>query len=160
MPDTARDLHSLGDVREAADAVLSELARAYINSGAADETTLADNEAAWSRLALAPRMLTGVTEADPSVTLLGRRRPHPILIAPAAFAALVHADAEIGIARAAAETDTIMCVSTFASTPPAVLAERVPEATRWFQLYVLTDRGATRELIAEAEHSGYEALVL
>jgi isopentenyl diphosphate isomerase/L-lactate dehydrogenase-like FMN-dependent dehydrogenase len=154
------DLHSLADVREAAAAVLSDRARAFINGGAADETTLDDNDAAWARLALAPRVLTGVTEPDTRVTLLGRRRPHPIVIAPTAFAGLVHPDGDGGIARAAADMDTVMCVSTFASTPAAELADRVPELSRWFQLYVFTDRGVTRELIASAEHHGYEALVL
>jgi isopentenyl diphosphate isomerase/L-lactate dehydrogenase-like FMN-dependent dehydrogenase len=32
--------------------------------------------------------------------------------------------------------------------------------SRWFQLYVFTDRGVTRELVATAEAEGYEALVL
>jgi isopentenyl diphosphate isomerase/L-lactate dehydrogenase-like FMN-dependent dehydrogenase len=160
MPGPQLDLHSLADVRDAAEAVLSERARAYINGGAADETTLEDNEAAWSRLALAPRMLTGVTDADPGVTLLGRPRAHPVVIAPTAFAALAHPEAEAGIARAAAQTASTICLSTFGSTPPAALAEQVPEAARWFQLYVFTDRGATRELISAAEAHGYEALVL
>ena len=160
MSEAQLDLHSLADVRDAAENALSDRARAYINGGAADETTLADNDAAWSRLALDPRMLSGVTEPDLSVTLLGRRRPHPIVIAPTAFAALVHTEAEPGIARAAADTRTVMCLSTFASTPPAELADRVPDVTRWFQLYVFRDRGATRALIAAAEAHGYEALVL
>jgi 4-hydroxymandelate oxidase len=154
------ELHSLADVREAAETALSDRARAYINGGAADETTLADNDASWSRLALAPRMLSGVTDPDLAVTLLGRHRSHPIVIAPTAFASLAHPDAEPGIARAAAETSTTMCLSTFASTPPAQLAGLVPEVSRWYQLYVLSDRGKTRELIASAQDSGYEALVL
>jgi 4-hydroxymandelate oxidase len=160
MPGPELDLHSLADVREAAEPALSERARAYINGGAADERTLADNDAAWSRLALVPRVLTGVTQPDPAVTLLGRRRPHPLVVAPTGFAGLVEPDADVGIARAAAATDTIMCLSTFATTPPVELAAQVPEVSRWFQLYVFTDRGATRALISAAEDHGYEALVL
>jgi 4-hydroxymandelate oxidase len=160
MSDPRLDLHSLADVRQAAETALSDEARAYINGGAADETTLADNDASWSRLALAPRMLTGVTDPDLAVTLLGRRRPHPIVIAPTAFAKLVHPDAERAIARAAVDTESVMCLSTFASTSPAVLAEQVPDAARWFQLYVFKDRGESRELIAAAEENRYEALVL
>ena len=104
-------------------------------------------------------MLTGVV-ADPEVTVLGRRRPHPVICAPTAFAALAHPDAEPGIARAAVATGTTMCVSTLSSTPPAELADAVPELSRWCQVYVFTDRGVTRELIATAEAHGYEALVL
>jgi 4-hydroxymandelate oxidase len=36
----------------------------------------------------------------------------------------------------------------------------VPDASRWFQLYVFNDRGVSRELVAQAEENGYEALVL
>ncbi len=163
MTDTAMDLsdlHSLGDVERAAETALSPRARAYINGGACDETTLADNLAAWSRLALVPRMLTGAGAPDLSVTLLGRRRPQPLVVAPTAFAALAHPEAEPGIARAALATGSTLCLSTLASTTAPALAEQVPGCSRWFQLYVFSDRGVTRELVAGAQDSGYEAIVL
>ena len=153
-------LLSLADYGHAAEAALGEVGRAYIAAAATDGITGADNLAAWSRLALAPRMLTGVGTVDPSVTLLGVRRPHPVLIAPTAAAALAHPDAEVAIARAAAGTATTMCLSTLGSTTPAALAAAVPDCPRWFQLYVLRDRGATAQLIATAEDHGFEALVL
>jgi isopentenyl diphosphate isomerase/L-lactate dehydrogenase-like FMN-dependent dehydrogenase len=154
------ELLTLADYERAALAVVSERARAYIGGGAGDEITLADNLDAWSRLALAPRMLTGVAEVDPSVTVLGERLPHPVIIAPTAFAALTHPEAETGIARAAAATATTMCLATLASTPAAELAAAVPQAPRWFQLYVFRDRGVTAELVAAAEAHGYRALVV
>ncbi len=151
---------TLADYERAARTHLSDRARDYIDGGATDEITLADNLDAWRRLALRPRTFTGLADPDPSIELLGRRRPHPLVIAPTAFAALTHPDAEPGIARAAAATDTVMCLSTLASTSPAALAEAVPEAPRWFQLYVFSDRGVTSELIAIAQDNGYEALVV
>jgi 4-hydroxymandelate oxidase len=160
MSDPMTEPHTLADFQRRADTVLSARAQAYINGGAADETTLADNRAAWSRLALVPRMLTGVEDADLSVTLLGRSRPHPVIVAPTAFAALAHDEAEVGIARAALRTQTTLCLSTLASTSPAALADAVPDVSRWFQLYVFSDAGITRELIATAEAHGYEAIVL
>jgi 4-hydroxymandelate oxidase len=160
MSDAMTEPHTLADFQRRADAVLSARARAYINGGAADETTLADNRAAWSRLALLPRMLTGVENPDLSVTLLGRSHPHPVLVAPTAFAALAHDEAELGIARAALATQTTLCLSTLASTPPAALADAVPGVSRWFQLYVFSDAGVTRELIAAAEAHGYGAIVI
>jgi 4-hydroxymandelate oxidase len=151
---------SLADFERAALARMSREALGYIEGGAGDEVTLGDNVAAWRRWALRPRMLVGASECDTSVDLLGRRRAHPVLIAPTAFQRLAHPDGEVAIARAAAATDTIMCVSTFASAGAAAVAETVPETSRWFQLYALVDRGATRELIADAERRGYEALVV
>lgn len=153
-------LISLADYERAAAAVLDEGAHSYLAGGATDETTLRDNLAAWGRLAIRPRMLVGVGQRDPSVELLGRRRPHPVLIAPTAFQRFAHADGEIATARAAAATNTIMCLSTLATTSADALAEAVPEAPRWFQLYVFSDRGISRELVQRAADHGYEALVV
>lgn len=153
-------LTSLADFERAAAAVLDNAAHSYIAGGATDEITLRDNIASWGRLAIRPRVLVGVGHRDLSVELLGRRRPHPLLIAPTAFQRLAHAEGEVATARAAAATDTIMCLSTLATTPAAALARAVPEAPRWFQLYVFSDRGVSRELVARAAEHGYEALVV
>ena len=55
--DPAPPLLSLADYDRAATERMSERARAYILSGAADEITMRDNEAAWRRMALRPRAL-------------------------------------------------------------------------------------------------------
>jgi 4-hydroxymandelate oxidase len=151
---------SLAEYEREALSRMSPEALGYIEGGAGDEVTLADNVAAWRRWALRPRMLVGAGSCDPSVTLLGVRRAHPVVVAPTAFQRLAHPDGEVAIARAAAATGTVMCVSTFASAGAATVADSVPEASRWFQLYALTDRGATRELIDDAARRGYEALVV
>ncbi|HTU94232.1 MAG TPA: alpha-hydroxy acid oxidase [Solirubrobacteraceae bacterium] len=151
---------SLADYERAARATMSEEALAYVEGGAGDEVTLADNVTAWRRWALRPRMLTGASRVDPGVTVLGVARPHPVIVAPTAFQRLAHPEGEVAIARAAAATGTVMCVSTFASAGPAGVAEEVPEVARWFQLYPFSDHGATRTLIADAARLGYEALVV
>jgi 4-hydroxymandelate oxidase len=153
-------LISLADYERAAEASMEPGAHAYAYGGAGDEITLADNLAAWRRLAIRPRMLVGVGHCDPGVELLGVRRPHPLIIAPMAFQRLAHRDGERATARAAAATGTILCLSTLATTNAAELAEAVPAASRWFQLYVFADRGVSRELMAQAVEHGYEALVV
>jgi 4-hydroxymandelate oxidase len=135
-------------------------AHAYVAGGAGDEITRRDNERAWERLAIRPRMLIGVGRRDPGVDLLGRRRPHPVLIAPAALQRVAHRDGEIATATAAAGTGAIMCLSTLATTTPEALAEAAPAGVRWFQLYVFNDRGVSAELVARAAASGFEALVV
>jgi 4-hydroxymandelate oxidase len=92
--------------------------------------------------------------------VLGRDLPHPLIIAPTAFQLLAHPEAEIAMAQAAARTATTMCLSTLATTGVAALAQAVPDARRWFQLYVFRDRGVSRELVAAAVEHGYEALVV
>ena len=161
MPEVDLDqLISLADYERAAEATMAPGAHAYAAGGAGDEITLRDNVDAWRRVALRPRMLVGVGARDPGIDLLGVPRPHPLIIAPMAFQRMAHPDGEVGTARAAAATGAIICLSTLATTSAAELAEAVPEAPRWFQLYVFADRGVSRELMARAVDSGYEALVV
>jgi 4-hydroxymandelate oxidase len=161
QPDTSGSrMISVADYGRAAEASLHPGAFGYYVGGAGDEITLRDNVAAWRRLAICPRVLVGVGKRDPSVTLLGRLRPHPLVIAPMAFQRLAHPEGEIATGRAAAATGTIMCLSTLGTTSAPALAEAVPDAPRWFQLYVFSDRGVSRELVAQAAEHGYEALVV
>ncbi len=153
-------LISLADYERAAEQLIEPAAFGYYFGGAGDEITLRENFAAWRRLAIRPRVLVGVGHRDPAVTLLGKPRPHPLIIAPMAVQRLAHPDGEIATGRAAAATNTIMCLSTLGSTSVPALAQAVPDAPRWFQLYVFSDRGLTWELISQAAEHGYEALVV
>lgn len=153
-------LISLADYERAAEGLIEPAAFGYFYGGAGDEITLRDNAAAWNRLAIRPRMLVGVAQRDTSVTLLGKTRPHPLIVAPMAVQRLAHPEGEIATGRAAAATDTIMCLSTLGTASVRALAEAVPDAPRWFQLYVFSDRGVTRDLITQAVEHGYEALVV
>lgn len=155
-----QELISIADYELAARTQLAPGALAYLDGGAGDEITLRDNVAAWRRLVIRPRPLVPVGRREYAVTVLNKTRPNPLIVAPMAFQRLAHPDGEVGTAIAAAHTNAIMCLSTYATTTPAALAEAVPEVARWFQLYVFTDRGVTRELIAQATEHGYEALVV
>jgi 4-hydroxymandelate oxidase len=132
----------------------------FFAGGAGDEITLADNLAAWRRWQIRPRVLVDVASRDPGTVLLGRARPHPVLVAPTAFHRLAHPDGELASGRAARDTGTVMCLSTFSTVGAAALAEAVPGGTRWFQLYVFRDRGVTRAMVEAAAAAGYEALVV
>src|SRR5438270_10353703 len=160
MADDPDSLITLADYEAAAAATLAPGAHGYYYGGAADEITMRDNLSAWGRIAVHPRMLVGVGERDPSVTLLGRRRPHPLIIAPMAYQKLAHPDGEVATAQGAEATGTTMCLSTFANTSIAALAQAVPGVSRWYQLYVFSDRAISRELIAQAVEHSYEALVV
>ncbi len=131
----------------------------YYQSGAEDEVTLRENRAAFERIKLRPRMLTGVAACDTRVTLLGETLAMPVLIAPAAYQKLAHPEGEAAMARGAGAAGTIMTLSTMANTS---LEEVAIAATGplWFQLYVYKDRGVTESLVRRVEAEGYQALVL
>lgn len=132
----------------------------YYAGGAADERTLRDNVAAFARHRLLPRVLVDVGDVRTDTTILGGDVALPVLVAPTALHGMAHPDAEPGMARAAAQAGTVFCLSTLATTRPSDVAAAVPEGRRWFQLYVLKDRGVSRALLDEALDSGFEAIVL
>lgn len=157
-------LHSLADHEAHARSVLDAATWAYFNGGSADEVTLRANAAAWSRLALRPRVLRPLAGLTPQVTLLGRTLPHPLLVAPVAFQRLAHPDGERATAQAAAAQGAGFVLSTQASTPlEDVAADVLNDPGRgplWFQLYFQRERAATLDLVRRAAAAGFEALVL
>jgi 4-hydroxymandelate oxidase len=132
----------------------------FLAGGAGEELTLEDNLAAWSRLRLRPRVLRDVSAPDTATTVLGTSLALPVLVAPVGFQQLAHADAECATARAAAGAGSLMVISTRASRRLEDIAASAPHAPRWFQVYVLRDRGWTAELVERAVASGCAALML
>jgi isopentenyl diphosphate isomerase/L-lactate dehydrogenase-like FMN-dependent dehydrogenase len=132
----------------------------YFAGGAGDELTLRDNVAAWSRWRLRPRVLVDVSEVTTATEILGAPVSMPALVAPVAYQRLVDPEGEIGMARAAAEAGTVICLSTLATTVPSELAAAVPAGRRWFQLYCFKDEAVTRALVDEAIEAGFEAIVV
>src|SRR4029077_4031767 len=51
----------------------------YIDGGAEDEHTMAEDSAGLRRIGFHPRILRGVGKPDPSTTLLGRPLPLPLV---------------------------------------------------------------------------------
>ena len=145
-----------GRARERLDAALFD----YIAGGAADEWTLGENRAAWSRLQILPRMLRGAGTRSLATTVLGTPVSFPVLVAPMAFHGLCHLDAEAATARAAAAEGTILCASTVSNCSLEAIADASAGAPRWFQLYVYRDREITRDLVGRAAAAGYSALCL
>jgi L-lactate dehydrogenase (cytochrome) len=131
----------------------------YIDGGAEDERTMAENSAAFHRIGFHPRVLRGVGEPDPSTTLLGRPLPLPLVLAPTGFTRIADPDGELAVARAAARAGLPYTLSTLSTRS----IEEVAEASggpKWFQVYVWRDRGLVKEMIGRAASAGYEALVL
>jgi isopentenyl diphosphate isomerase/L-lactate dehydrogenase-like FMN-dependent dehydrogenase len=146
------------DYERLAAAGLEPGAHGYFAGGAGDEWTLRENVDAWRRWTLRPRLLVDVETCTTATTVLGQDVSMPLLVAPVAFQRLAHPDGEVGMARAARDAGTIMCLSSLStSTLHEVAAVGGP---RWFQVYVWRDEGLTRELVAQARDEGYAALAL
>jgi len=137
---------------------------AYLDGDAADGLTRRDNEDAWQRLRLWPRVLRPLAGGHTRCSLLGRTWPSPLLIAPTALHRLAHPDGEAASALAAGVLGAGYVLSTLSSLPLEDVARVfLPEPQRgplWFQLYWQPDRGLVAELLQRAEAAGFEAIVL
>ena len=151
---------SLADFEALAKSRLPHMAYEYVAAGAGDEITLRDNELAFDRLKLQPRVLTDVSAIDLGVTLFTQRLDHPILLAPAAYQRLIHPEGELATVRGAAAARAILVASCFATTAIEEMAREADHSRLWFQLYVNPDRGFTRDLVQRVEAAGCSALMI
>ena len=132
----------------------------YVAGGAGSEATMRANLEAFECARLRPRMLAGTAERDLSVEVLGLRSPVPFLLAPVGVLSIVHAEAELGVARASKATGVPMILSSAASTSLEDVAAELGDAPRWFQLYWWADRELAGSLVDRAGETGYGAIVV
>jgi len=137
---------------------LDPVHRDYFAGGAGEERTVRENEAAFARRRLVPRVLRGVGERDLRTTLLGTALSMPLLLSPTAFHLLAHPSGEAGTAGAAAAEGVAMVVSMAATQPIEQIA--ATGATLWFQLYPQPDAAFEKRLIRRVVDAGCRALVV
>jgi L-lactate dehydrogenase (cytochrome) len=130
----------------------------YIDGGAEDERTLADNSAAFARILFRPRVLREVGEVDPSTTLLGQPVPYPMVLAPTGYTRVADPQGELAVARAADRASLPYALSTMATRSIEEVAA-VSHGRKWFQVYTFRDRGLVKDMIARAAEAGYEAIM-
>ncbi|TWH75405.1 L-lactate dehydrogenase (cytochrome) [Modestobacter roseus] len=128
--------------------------------GAGDEDTQRADRAAFDRWAVVPRVLRDVSARDTSVELFGRRLPAPVLLDPVGALELVHPEADLAVARAAAALGVPMVFSNQASVPMEATAAAMGDSPRWMQLYWSTSDELVESLLGRAEASGCEAVVV
>jgi isopentenyl diphosphate isomerase/L-lactate dehydrogenase-like FMN-dependent dehydrogenase len=143
-----------------AEEVTDPAAFAYIAGGAGMETTMAANRAAFDRWRIVPRMLRDVGVRDTSVELFGRRLPAPVLTAPIGVLEMVHRQADLAVARAAASLGVPMVFSNQASRPMEACASVMGDSPRWFQMYWSTSNELVESLAKRAEACGCEAIAV
>jgi lactate 2-monooxygenase len=149
-----------GELEGRAEAAMEQRAAAYVFAGAGTGATMRANRAAFERVRIVPRMLRDVSERDLSVELLGRRLPAPVVLAPIGVQGIVHPEAELATARAAASLGLPLIASSAATRTLEEIAEAGGDGPRWFQLYWPNDDALARSLVERAERAGYDAIVV
>jgi lactate 2-monooxygenase len=144
----------------AAQAAMSNEAWAYVAGGAGRGSTMEANRAAFERWRIIPRVLRDVEKRDLSIELFGRRLPSPLLLAPIGVLELVHREADLAVARAAAAMHVPYIFSNQASVPMEQCAAAMGDGPRWFQIYWSRSDELVASLVRRAETCGCSAIVL
>ncbi len=133
---------------------------AYIAGGAGHESTMVSNRAAFDAFKIVPRMLRDVGTRDTSITLFGDKLPSPFLFSPIGVLEMVHPEADIAVARAAAELGIPYIFSNQASRSMEECSSVMDNSSRWFQLYWSKSNELVASFVQRAEKCGCKAIVV
>ena len=151
-------ISSPGDFREAARRKLPPFLFHYIDGGAYAEQTLRRNVEDWQDVPLRQRVLGGVGEIDLSTRLFDEALNLPVVLAPVGLTGMYARRGEVQAARAAASRGVPFTLSTVSVCPIEEVAPAI-DRPRWFQLYVLRDRGFMKDALERAKAAGVKTLV-
>jgi lactate oxidase len=155
----AIDIINLRELEGAAQKVIPAGGFGYIASGAGDEWTERENEAAFKRVTIAPHYLSGYKDADRSTTLLGSKVSMPIVMSPMAAHAMAHTTAEVGSAKGVGAAGAVYIAASLSTLTLEQIAQADP-GPKWFQIYLPADRGQASEILLRAKSAGYRAIML
>ncbi|MGO3741676.1 alpha-hydroxy-acid oxidizing protein [Kerstersia sp.] len=130
----------------------------YVDGGAEDEQTLADNLASFADWRFVPSRLTDLRALHPETTLLGGPSAFPAAVAPTGLNGLLWPDGDIALARAAQRAGIPFMLST-ASNAALEEVARQAGGRLWFQLYVVEQELAL-SLVRRAREADYECLAV
>lgn len=120
--------------------------------------TLQDNEDAFCRYKLRPRVMRNVDGCDMSTTILGQKVDAPFGFAPSAAHKLAHPHGELATSKAAAANNLPMCLSSW-STHSLEDVRAVGASNPYaMQVTFLRDISFTQQVIERSEKAGYNAI--
>lgn len=146
-----KDIHSINDLKQKGSAKLPREYREYFNEGAMDMLTLRDNEEAFNRYRIRPRILTDVSDVDTTTQLFGAKVAFPFGFSPAAMHQLAHPDGEVGTSKAAAAVGCPMLLSTYSTKSMEDVIAQGSGNPYGFQITMIKDRSKTVQMIRRAE---------
>ena len=159
MTQSISKAYSIEDLRRSAKQRLPRAVFDFFDGGAEDEITLRDNEAAYKRLKLMPKVLTDVSTITTGTLILGQRAELPIAISPTGAVGFGWRGGDIAIARAAVAAGIPYTLSSTATASIESIADQAP-GRLWFQAYILRNKPFLAALIERARVADYEALVI
>ncbi|KAL1615485.1 hypothetical protein SLS54_009017 [Diplodia seriata] len=121
------------------------------------DSGLRENEEAFNRYKIRPRVLVIDTSAD----IFGQKVAFPLGFSPAAMRRLAHPDGELATSRAAAAAHNVpMALSSYATESVGAVAAQGRGNPYAMRMCVVRDRNITLQLLKRAEESGCSAVFL
>src|SRR5882724_5904034 len=149
---------NIADLREIARRRVPGFVFEYVEGGAEDEVTLRGNREALETLRFVPQTLVHTADRHHRAALFGRESAAPLVIAPTGGNGMLHSQADLCLARAAARLGVPFCLSTVSTMRLEDIA-RNAGGRLWMQLYVMQNRAIAEDIMRRADAAGYEALV-
>lgn len=131
----------------------------YIDGAAGDELTAHRNRQAMARCLLRQDALVDVAERTTRTKVLGQSLAMPVIIGPTGLNGAYWLDGDLCLARAAKAADVPFVMSTAATVGLEAMAAAAGPM-RWFQLYMMKDRGLVSAFLARVAEAGFSVLEL
>ena len=151
--------HNFHDFRRLAKKKLPNPIFNYIDGAADDELTYRRNSSAFDECDLVPNVLTGVSDVDLSVTVMGQKLAMPVYCSPTALQRLFHHQGERAVAAAAEKFGTMFGVSSLGTVSLEEIAQQI-DTPQVYQFYFHKDRGLNNAMMERAKASGIEVMML
>ncbi|RAK88256.1 FMN-dependent dehydrogenase family protein [Aspergillus costaricaensis CBS 115574] len=145
------EIFSIADLQAKASEKLPREFKEFFNEGAMDLITVKDNEDAFNRYKIRPRVLRDVSNLDTSTTICNTKVSFPFGFSPAASHKIAHSDGEVGTSKVAAEANICMALSSHATCSLEDVIAEGSGNPYMIQFIILKDRDITRQLLERAE---------
>jgi len=126
-------------------------------AGSEQGLTAKDNVDAFAEIGFRPHIADLPQERTQATTVLGQDISFPVVISPTGVQA-VWPEGEVAVARAAAQADTAIGLSSFASRAVEDVAEANPRT--FFQIYWVGDKDTILQRVERAKKAGAKALIV
>lgn len=150
-----------GEWEPQAKARMSANSIGYLCGNAGTGETARKNHEAFAKWSIVPKRLVKTKGMpDLSTTVLGKRLPFPIAVAPVGVQRIFNPEGELASAAAAAAESVPYIMSTASSTSIEDVAEANEDGERWFQLYwpAREHDDITISMLNRAKKAGFSAL--
>lgn len=151
---------NLEDIREIAKKRTPKAVFDYTDGAAGTEASLNRAKEVFNSVEFSPRVLRDVTNIDTAIDLLGKPNSLPFAFAATGFTRMMNYQGEIAVAQVAEKYGIAYGLSTLGTTSPEDLAQAVPGARLWFQLYMRRDTKLNEQLVERVRKAGYETIIL